>query len=120
MSACSQSINPMFKLRPLRTCAKFEPVKGLNGNAFCELIAELVEVELQELGFYVMVGVKDASFGIADGNVYPKQDFSDTLFVLRNNGVRKLSPRSFQGRHNCRTRPWPHRPFRPSPHLSCP
>ena len=78
----------MFKLRPIRTCAKFEPVKEPEAEMpSVELIAELVEVELQELGFYVMVRVQYASFGITDGNVHPRQDFPDTLFVVRNNGV---------------------------------
>ena len=78
----------MFKVRPKRTCAKFEPVKEPKAQIpSIELITELVEVELQEFGFYVMVSVQYASLGIADGNVYPRQNFPDTLFVLRNNGV---------------------------------
>ena len=78
----------MFKVRPIRTCAKFEPVKEPEAQIpSVELITELVEVELQELGFYVMVSVQYASLGIADGNVYPRQNFPDTLFVICNNGM---------------------------------
>ncbi len=61
----------MFKLRPIRTCAKFGPVKEPESETpSVELIAEPVEVELQKLGFYVMVRVQYASLGIADGNVH--------------------------------------------------
>lgn len=55
MSASCQSINSMFKVRPIRTCAKFEPVKESEAQIpSVELITELVKVELQELCFYVM------------------------------------------------------------------
>ena len=78
----------MFKLRPIRTCAKFESVKEPEPEIpSVELVAELVEVQLQELGLYVMVRVQYASFGIADGNVHPRKDFPHTLFVVRNNGM---------------------------------
>ena len=78
----------MLKLRPIRTCAKFEPVKDAETEIpSVELIAELVEVELQELDLYVMVRVQYTSFGIVDGNVHPRQDFSDTLFVVRDKGM---------------------------------
>lgn len=70
----------MFKVRPIRTCAKFEPVKESEAQIpSVELITELVKVELQELCFYVMVRVQYAPFGIADGNVHPRQNFPDTL-----------------------------------------
>ena len=88
MSASCQSINSMFKVRPIRTCAKFEPVKESEAQIpSVELITELVKVELQELCFYVMVRVQYAPFGIADGNVHPRQNFPDTLFVIRNYGM---------------------------------
>ena len=61
MSASCQSINSMFKVRPIRTCAKFEPVKESEAQIpSVELITELVKVELQELCFYVMVRVQYA------------------------------------------------------------
>lgn len=70
------------------TCAKFEPVKEPETEILSvELIAELVEVKLQELCFYVMVRVQNAPLGIADGNVHSRQDFPDSLFVVRNNGA---------------------------------
>lgn len=88
MSASCQSKNSMFKVRPIRTCAKFEPVKESEAQIpSVELITELVKVELQELCFYVMVRVQYAPFGIADGNVHPRQNFPDTLFVIRNYGM---------------------------------
>lgn len=88
MSASCQSINSMFKVRPIRTYAKFEPVKESEAQIpSVELITELVKVELQELCFYVMVRVQYAPFGIADGNVHPRQNFPDTLFVIRNYGM---------------------------------
>ena len=63
----------MFKVRPIRTCAKFEPVKESEAQIpSVELITELVKVELQEFRLYVMVGVKDAPLGVADGDMYPR------------------------------------------------
>ena len=103
MSASCQSINSMFKVRPIRTCAKFEPVKESEAQIpSVELITELVKVELQELCFYVMVRVQYAPFGIADGNVHPRQNFPRHSFChpqLRHGG--RLSLRPFQERHNC-------------------
>lgn len=89
----------MFELRPIRACAKFESVKEPEAEIpSVELIAELVEVELQELGLYVMGGVEHTSRGVADGNVHPRQDFPDTLFVVRNEGmVRGCRPILFKG-----------------------
>ena len=42
---------------------------------------------MEELRFYVMVSVQYAPFGVADGNVHPRQDLPDTLFVVRNDGM---------------------------------
>lgn len=70
----------MFEVRPIGTRTKFKPVKKPEADIpSVELVAELVEVELEELRFYVMVSVQYAPFGIADGNVHPGQDFPDTL-----------------------------------------
>ena len=78
----------MFEIGLIGTSAKFEPVKEPEAEMpSVELIAELVEVELQELCFYVMVSVQYASLGVADGDMHPRQDFPGTLFVLRNNGM---------------------------------
>ena len=78
----------MFEVRPIGTRTKFKPVKKPEAEKLsAELITELVEVELEEPCFYVMVSVQYAPFGIADGNVHPWLDFSDTLFVVRNDNL---------------------------------
>ena len=87
MSASCQLVNSMFEVRPIGTRTKFKPVKERESEIpSVELIAELVEVELEELRFDVMVSVQYAPFGVADGNVHPRQDFPHTLFVVRNDG----------------------------------
>ena len=88
MSASCQSIDSMFEVRPIGTRTKFKPVKKPTSEIpSVELVTELVEVELEELRFYVMVSVQYAPLGIADDNVYPWQDFPDTPFVVRNDGM---------------------------------
>ena len=88
MSASCQSIDSMFEVRPIGTRTKFKPVKKPASEIpSVELVAELVEVELEELRFYVMVSVQYAPLGVADDNVYPWQDFPDTPFVVRNDGM---------------------------------
>lgn len=88
MSASCQSIDSMFELRPIRACAELKSVKELEAEMpSVELIAKLVEVELREICFYVVICIEDAPLGVADGNVHPRQDFPDTLFIVRNNGV---------------------------------
>lgn len=78
----------MFEVRPIGTRTKFKPVKKPTSEIpSVELVTELVEVELEELRFYVMVSVQYAPLGIADDNVYPWQDFPDTPFVVRNDGM---------------------------------
>ena len=45
-----------------------------------------------------MVSVQYAPFGVADGNVHPRQDFPDALFVIRNDSlVRGCHPVLFKG-----------------------
>lgn len=45
-----------------------------------------------------MVSVQYAPFGVADGNVHPRQDFPDALFVIRNDClVRGSHPVLFKG-----------------------
>ena len=69
----------MFEVRPIGTRTKFKPVKKPAPEIpSVELVAKLVEVELEELRFYVMVSVQYAPLGVADDNVYPWQDFPDT------------------------------------------
>ena len=97
MSASCQSIDSMFELRPIHASAKFKSVKEPEAEIPpVELVAKLVEVELKELGFYVMISIKYAPLGIADGNVYPWQDFPDTLFVVRNDGLALASAPTLQ------------------------
>ena len=87
MSASCQLVDSMFEVRPIGTRTKFKSVKKPESKIpSVELVAELVEVQLEELHFYVMVSVQYAPLGIADDNVHPRQDFSDPLFVVRNNG----------------------------------
>lgn len=99
MSASCQSIDSVLELCPIHASAKLKSVKEPETEIPpVELVAELVEIELKELGFYVMVGIKYAPLGVADGNVYPWQDFPDTLFVVRNDGpVRGYSPVLIKG-----------------------
>ena len=88
MSASCQLVDSMFEVRPIGTRTKFKPVKKPESEIpSVEFVAELVEVQLEELRFYVMVSVQYAPFGIADGNVHPRQDFPDTPFVVRNDGL---------------------------------
>ncbi len=85
MSASCQLVNSMFEVRPIGTRTKFKPVKEPESEIpSVELVAELVEVELEELRFYVMVSVQYAPLGVADGDVHPGEDFPDALFVVRN------------------------------------
>lgn len=61
-----------------------------------ELIAELVEVELQEICFDIVIRVKDTPLCIADGYVYPWKHLADhhliphliICFMLSDNFVR--------------------------------
>ena len=88
MSASCQSIDSMFEVRPIGTRTKFKSVKKPASEIpSVELVTELVEVELEELRFYIMVSVQYAPLGVADDNVYPWQDFPDTPFVVRNDGM---------------------------------
>ena len=89
----------MFEVRPIGTRTEFKPVKKPAAEIPpVELVAELVEVQLEELRFYVVVSVQYAPFGVADGNVHPRQDFPDALFVIRNDSlVRGCHPVLFKG-----------------------
>ena len=99
MSASCQLVDSMFEVRPIGTRTKFKPVKKPESEIpSVEFVAELVEVQLEELRFYVMVSVQYAPFGVADGNVHPRQDFPDALFVIRNDSlVRGCHPVLFKG-----------------------
>ena len=68
----------MFEISLIGTRTKFKPVKKPASEIpSIELVTELVEVQLEELRFYIMVSVQYAPFGVADDNVYPWQDFPD-------------------------------------------
>lgn len=55
----------MFEVRPIGTRTKFKPVKKPEADIpSVELVAELVEVELEELRFYVMVSVQYAPLAL--------------------------------------------------------
>ena len=64
MSASCQSIDSMFEISLIGTRTKFKPVKKpVSEIPSVELVTELVEVELEELRFYVMVSVQYAPLG---------------------------------------------------------
>lgn len=99
MFASCQLVNSMFEVRLIGTRTKSKPVKEAASEIpSVELVAELVEIELEELRFYVMVSIQYALFGVADDNVHPGQDFPDTLFIVRNDSlVRGCRPVLFKG-----------------------
>ena len=73
MPASCQLVDSMFEVRPIGTRTKFKPVKKPEAEIpSVELVAELVEVQLEELRFYVMVSVQYAPLGVADGDMYPR------------------------------------------------
>ena len=83
MSANIQSINTMFEFRPISASAEFQPFEQSESEVPpIELVAELIKVELQEFRLYVMVCVENAPFGIADGDMHPRQYLAHFLLVL--------------------------------------
>ena len=63
----SKSVDSMLETRPISACAKFKPVEQVKSErSSIELIAELVEVELQKVPLDVMVRVKNTPLCIAD------------------------------------------------------
>ena len=74
----------MFETRSVSTCAEFKPFKKVEAEISpVELIAELIEIEeLQEVCFDIVIRVKNATFGIADGYVYPREYSADHNLVL--------------------------------------
>ena len=73
----------MFKVRPVGTSAKLKPIEKVETEmSSVELIAELIEIELQELTLDVVIRVKNASLGIADGNMHPWENFPHKGLVL--------------------------------------
>ena len=73
----------MFETRSVSTCTEFEPFKKVEAEISpVELIAELIEIELQEVCFDIVIRVKNATFGIADGYVYLREYSADHNLVL--------------------------------------
>ena len=89
----------MFEISPIGTSAKLKPFKEPQPEmSSVELVTELVEVELQELRLYVMVGVKYAPFGVADGDMHPRQDLAHFLLVIHDDGLMgRYRPVLFKG-----------------------
>lgn len=57
----------MFKISLIGTSLKFKPLKKReSGIPVVKFATELVEIKLQELCFYPIVGIKDAPLGTAD------------------------------------------------------
>ena len=97
MSASCQLVDSMFEVRPIGTRTKFKPVKEPEAEKpSVEPAAELVEVQLEEFRFYVMISVQYAPLGVADDNVYPWQDFPDTLWRSVLLGRRRLWQAAFR------------------------
>ena len=81
MSASCQLIDSMFELRPIGTRTKFKPVKKPESETpSVEFVAELVEVQLEGLRFYVMVSVQYALFALLMAMCTQGRTFS-TLFL---------------------------------------
>ena len=79
----SKSVNSIFEARSVSTCAEFEPFKKVEAEISpVELIAELIEIELQEVFLDIVIRVKNAALGIADGCVYPREHSADPGLVL--------------------------------------
>ena len=88
MSANIQLVNSMFKLSPISASAEFQPFEEPNPEVPpVELVTELVEVKLQELRLYVVVCIKNAPFGVADGDMHPRQDLAHFLLVIHDNSL---------------------------------
>lgn len=68
----------MLETRPISACAKFKPVEQVKSEiSSVELIAELIEIELQEICFDIVIRVKDTPLCIAYGYVYPWKHLAD-------------------------------------------
>lgn len=64
----SKSINSIPKTYPISTYTEFRSVGQVESEISpVGLVAEFIEVELQELLLHVMAGVKNTAFGVADG-----------------------------------------------------
>ena len=78
----------MFKLRPVSASAEFQPFEEPESEvSSVELVTELVKVELQEFRLYVVVCIENAPFGVADGDMHPRQDLAHFLLVIHDNSL---------------------------------
>lgn len=89
----------MFKLSPISASAELQPFEEPDPEVPpVELVTELVKVELQELRLYVVVCIKNAPFGVADGNMHPRQDLAHFFLVIHDNSlVGRHRPVLFKG-----------------------
>lgn len=86
----------MLETRPISACAKFKPVEQVKSEiSSVELIAELIEIGLQEICFDIVIRVKDTPLCIAYGHVHPWKHLADhglvphlICFMLSDNFVR--------------------------------
>ena len=99
MSANVQLVDSMFKLRSIRAGTEFQSFKEPESEVPpIELVTELVKVELQEFRLYVVVCIKNASFGITDGDMYPRQDLACFFLVIHDNSLMgSYNPVLFKG-----------------------
>lgn len=78
----------MLKISLIGARAKFKPLKKPESEIpAVELVTELVEVELQEFSLYVVVCVEYAPFGVADGDMHPRQDLARFLLVIHDESL---------------------------------
>ena len=99
MSTNVQSVDSMFKLRSIIAGTEFQSFKEPESEVPpIELVTELVKVELQEFRLYVVVCIKNASFGITDGDMYPRQELACFFPIIHDNNVMgSHSPVLFKG-----------------------
>lgn len=89
----------MFKFSSISASTELQPFEDLESEVTpVEPVTELVKVELKEFILYVMVGVKDVPFGIADGDMHPRQDLAHFFLVIHGNSlVGSYHPVLFKG-----------------------
>ena len=90
----------MFKFSPISASAEFQPFEKPKSEVPpVKLVTELIKVELQKLRLYVVVCVENAPFGVADGDMHPRQDLAHFLLVIHDNSlVGGHRPVLFKGR----------------------
>lgn len=72
----------MFKVCAVGCRNHHQPIKQILAEiTSVELVAELVQILLQELRLYTMVHIGQQHLGVADGNVYPREYLANVLRV---------------------------------------